>query len=81
MKREEHERVDQFVVRLSNQAVNCEFGDSKNEQIRDQIIDKCKSMELPAKGQDLRLAETQRIARSLELSQAQARQIDFTSML
>ena len=46
MKQEEHETVDQFVVRLSNQAANCEFGTMKNEQIRDQIIDKCKSTEL-----------------------------------
>ena len=45
MKQEEHETVDQFVVRLSNQAANCEFGATKNEQIRDQIIDKCKSTE------------------------------------
>ena len=45
MKQEEHETVDQFVVRLSNQAANCEFGAKKNEQIRDQIIDKCKSTE------------------------------------
>jgi len=40
MKQEENETVDQFVVRLSNQAANCEFGTSKNEQIRDEIIDK-----------------------------------------
>ena len=33
IKHEEHEQVDQFVVILTNQAVNCEFGDSKNEQI------------------------------------------------
>ena len=76
MKHEEHETVDQFVVRFRNQAVNCEFGDLKNEQIRDQIIDKCRSTELrrklPSKGQDLTLTETQRIAPSLELSQAQA---------
>ena len=76
MKQEEHETVDQFVVRLSNQAVNCEFGATKNEQIRDQIIDKCKSTELRrkllGKGHELTLAETQKIARSMELSQTQA---------
>ena len=43
MKQEEHETVDQFVVRLSTQAANCDFGATKNEQIRDQIIDNCKS--------------------------------------
>jgi len=31
MKQEDHETVDQFVVRLSNQAVNCQFGTTKNE--------------------------------------------------
>ena len=80
MKQEEHETVDQFVVRLSNQAANCEFGATKNEQIRDQIIDKCKSTELRrkllGKGQELTLADTQKIARSLELSQTQAKQIE-----
>ena len=82
MKQEEHEMVDQFVVRLSNQAANCEFGVMKNEQIRDQIIDKCKSTELRRKllekGQGLTLAETQKIARSLELSHTQAKQIEGT---
>ena len=82
-KQEESETVDQFVVRLSNQAANCEFGTSKNEQIRDQIIDKCKSTELRRKllekGQDLTLAETQKTARSLELSQTQAKQIEGDS--
>ena len=80
MKQEEHETVDQFVVRLSNQAANCEFGATKNEQIRDQISDNCKSTELRrkllGKGQELTLADTQKIARSLELSQTQAKQIE-----
>ena len=80
MKHEEHETVDQFVVRLSNQAANCEFGATKNELISDQIIDKCKSPELRrkllGKGQELTLADAQKIARSLELSQIQARQIE-----
>ena len=80
MKQEEHETVDQFVVRLSNQAANREFGATKNEQIRDQIIDKCKSTglrrKLLGKGQELTLADTQKIARSLELSQTQAKQIE-----
>ena len=33
MKQEEHGMVDQFVVRLSTQAANCDFGATKNEQI------------------------------------------------
>ena len=73
MKQEEHETVNQFVVRLSNQVANCEFGATKNEQICDQILDKCKSTELRrkllGKGHELTLAEMQKIAQSLELSQ------------
>ncbi|KAL9964067.1 hypothetical protein ACROYT_G027645 [Oculina patagonica] len=80
MKQEENETVDQLVVRLSNEAANCEVGTSKNEQIRDQIIDKCKSTELRrnilAKGQELTLTKTQKIARFLEVSQTQAKQIE-----
>ena len=80
MKQEEHETVHQFVVRLSNQAANYEFGATKNELISDQIIDKCKSPELRrkllGKGQELTLADAQKIARSLELSQTQAKQIE-----
>ena len=80
MKQEEHDTVDQFVVRFSNQSANCEFGATKNEQIRDQIIDKCNSTELRRKllekGHELTLTETQKISRSLELSQTQAKQIE-----
>ena len=57
--KQEHETVDQFVVRLSTQAANCDFGATKNEQIRDTIIDKCKSTKLRRKrlekGQELTL--------------------------
>jgi len=79
MKQEDHETVDRFVVRLSNRAANCKFGAAKNERIRDQIIEKYKSSELRRKllekGQKLTIADTQKIARSLELSQTQAKQI------
>ena len=82
MKQEENEMVDQFIVRLSNQAANCEFGVTKNERIRDQIIDKCKSTKLRRKllekGQGLTLTETQKIARWLELSQTQSLPEKFT---
>ena len=77
---QEHETVDQFVVRLSTQAADGDLGPTKNEQIRDQIIDKLKSTELRRKllekGQELTLTNTQKIARSLKLSQALAKQIE-----
>ena len=71
---EDYETVDQFVVWLSNQAANCQFGTTKNEQIGDQIIDKRKSTEprqkLLGKGQELTLAEMQKIAQSQPKTQA-----------
>ena len=38
---ESEETVDQFVCRLRQRAINCEFGESENDYIRDQVIDKC----------------------------------------
>ena len=43
---ESEETVDQFVFRLRQQAINCEFGENKNDYIRDQVIDKCCSSKL-----------------------------------
>ena len=55
----EKETIDNFIVRLSKLAVSCEFaGDQKNDMIRDQIVDACKSTELRKKvlaAQDLTL--------------------------
>jgi membrane-bound inhibitor of C-type lysozyme len=64
MKQEEHGTVDQFVVGLSNEAANCEFGTTKKEQIRDQIIYKCEATELRrkllGKGQELTFSVKQK---------------------
>ena len=80
MNQNESETIDQFVIRLTRQADNCEFGESKKEQIRDQIIDKCKSNELRRKllemGKALTLDNVQRIARSMEAAEMQARRIE-----
>ena len=48
-KQEESETADQFVTRLFQLSENCDFGTSKQEQIRDQLIDKCRSHELRKK--------------------------------
>lgn len=68
------------MVGLSNEAANCEFGTTKKEQIRDQIIYKCEATELRrkllGKGQELTFSVKQKVARSLELSQTQAKQIE-----
>src|SRR6218665_739847 len=43
MKQESKETVDQFVSRFRRQAENCEFGEQLEENVRDQVIDKCSS--------------------------------------
>ncbi len=73
----ESETIDQFVIRLTRQVDNCEFGESKKEQIRDQVIDKCKSNELRGKllemGKALTLDDVQRVPRSMEAAELQSR--------
>jgi hypothetical protein len=61
----ETETIDNFIVRLSKLAVSCEFaGDQKNDMIRDQIVDACKSTELMRKflaAQDLTLKKYKKL--------------------
>ena len=49
MKQENSESVDQFVIRLTHQAENCNFGSQRTEQLCDQIMDKCRSSGLRRK--------------------------------
>ena len=69
MQQEENETIDQFVTRLQDRAKYCEFKD-KDEQIRDQVIQACKSQylrrKLLEKGKDLTVERLQEIARSSE---------------
>ena len=68
------ESMDQFITRLRQKAVYCSFTDV-NENIKDQIIEKCKSTRLRRKlleKDDLSLENVSQIARSLEQSEAQA---------
>ena len=43
------ETVDQFVCRLRQRAASCGFGEREDENIRDQLIDKCYSAKLRRK--------------------------------
>src|SRR6218665_1235878 len=43
---EAFESVVQFVTRLRQQADFCDFGDQRDDNIRDQLIEKCKSVAL-----------------------------------
>ena len=49
MKQENSESVDQFVIRLTHQAENCNFGSKRTEQLCDQVMDKCRSSGLRRK--------------------------------
>ena len=67
---ESGETVDQFVCRLRQRAINCEFGGNEDDYIRDQVIDKCYSSKLRRKFLEkegaLTLDDLLRIARSQE---------------
>jgi len=64
---ESGEIVDQFVCRLRQRAINCQFGENENVYIRDRVIDKCYSSKLCRKflekEGDLTLDDLLRISR------------------
>lgn len=80
MKQEDGETIDQFVIKLRHQAENCSFGEQLAEQIRDQVIDKCRSSALRRKllerSQDLKLEDVQQIARAMEAVDIQAKTME-----
>ena len=82
-KQEELETADQFVMKLFQLSEHCEFGEAKEEHIRDQLIDKCKSYNLRKKlleaGGTLTLQKAREIARSMEAAERQAKQIENDS--
>ena len=67
---ESGETVDQFVCRLRQRAINCEFGGNEGDYIRDQVIDKCYLSKLRRKFLEkegaLTLDDLLRIVRSQE---------------
>lgn len=71
------ETVDQFVARLRKQGANCEFEDKLDENIRDQVIDRCSSTHLRRKllqkGTELTLPTLQELARAMEAVDMQAK--------
>ena len=75
---ESEETVDQFVCRLRQRAINCEFGENENDYIRDQVIDRCYSSKLRRKFLEkegaLTLDDLLRIARSQEAVDRQLKQ-------
>ena len=82
-KQEEFETADQFGTRLFQLSENCDFGTSREEQIRDQLIDKCRSHDLRKKllaiSGKLTLQKARDIGRSMEAAESQARSIESNS--
>lgn len=81
---ESGETVDQFVCRLRQRAVSCEFGAGEDDYIRDQVIDKCYSNHLRRKFLEkegaLTLDDLLRIARSQEAVDRQLKQFSADQM-
>lgn len=74
-----NESIDQYITRLRQKAESCSF-DNVDEQIRDQVIEKCNShalrRKLLEKGRNLTLQKLCEIARSMEMSEIQAKEIE-----
>nr|XP_054774618.1 uncharacterized protein LOC129282782 [Lytechinus pictus] len=65
------ETVDEYCTRLRVLAASCAFGEHTDEQIRDQIVDKCTSSSL-LRTDDLKLDDLLSIARATESADRQA---------
>lgn len=64
------EKIEQFVLRLRQQAQKCNFDKQADDNIKDQLIEKCLSAELKTKildkGDDLSLTEAVQLAATFE---------------
>ncbi|CAB3979397.1 hypothetical protein pdam_00015502 [Paramuricea clavata] len=74
------ETVEQYITRLRQKARTCEFGETCEEQIRDQVIIGCISHNLRPKllqkGGDLNLTQLRDMARAMENAEKQAGDIE-----
>jgi hypothetical protein len=79
-KQKDDETRANFIVRLSKLSVSCEYTvDQKQDMIRDQVVDGCKSTELRRKllaVENLTLDKVRKIARTYELSVTHASKMD-----
>ena len=79
-KTQDEETVDNFIVRLSKLSLGCDFKDEseKNDMIRDQVVDCCKSTELRKKllsESELTLHKIPTVSRMFELSSSHAKKM------
>lgn len=79
IKQTETETIDQYITRLKQQVVLCDFADP-DSQIRDQVIEKCRSHRLRTrlleKGPGLTLEDVRTIARTLEMAEKYSREME-----
>ena len=81
-KQDTQESTEQYVTRLRQLTTHCEYGQSTNDQIRDQIIASCRSSKFRTKclqEKNLTLEKLIEIGQSLELASHQSRQIEQQS--
>ncbi|CAH3025414.1 unnamed protein product, partial [Porites evermanni] len=77
MTQQDGETVDQFIARLREQAQNCNFNNT-DVDIRDQVIDKCRSSALRRKllgKENLTLTKVQEVARAMEAVDLKAKRM------
>ncbi|XP_062569364.1 uncharacterized protein K02A2.6-like [Saccostrea cucullata] len=75
----ENETVTNFVTRLQKLAISCDFGAAKDDNIRDQVIDKCKLTALRRRflrEKELNLMKVLEISRAVEMSDSQAQKME-----
>ena len=78
---QEGETVDQFIAKLRKQAENCNFANA-DVDIRDQVIDKCRSSALRRKllgKENLTLKKVQDLARAMEAVDLQSKKMGGSS--
>ena len=70
MEQQDGETVSQFVTRLKQVVKDCDYGDQSDNQIRDKVVQRCKShalrRKLLEKGENLTLALLLTIAATYE---------------
>ena len=78
-KQQTDEGIDAYLTRLRQLSINCEFGDV-NKEIKSQIIQGCSSTRLRRRAlrEDQTLDDLLKLARSMELSDKQACEIEHT---
>ena len=77
--KQEDKTVDNFIVRLSKLSISCDFSElQKEDMIRDQVVDCCRSTDLRKKllaESDLTIEKVRTISRTYELLSTHAKKI------